>query len=215
MRLLISDLDGTLVDTFPDLYASALLTLEKWKIPPLPLNQSFLKAKAGTSAWELLYALGGERIKDLKEEIVPAMIEIYRVRLFQESRPFPGTERWFESFAVAIVTNKPRPLAEPIVEHFFRGKYVLLLTPEDTGAPKPSPLPYARALQELGEESALVVGDDRRDYDPCIPLNLPFVVARYGYIKEEEWTGLPPLPGIGTPCELLDVAVSMGYLRGG
>jgi phosphoglycolate phosphatase len=210
MNLLISDLDGTLVDTFPDLYASALESLKRFHVSPLFCEPSCLRAKAGTSAWELLYALAGEKIVGLREEIVFTMIEIYKNRLTRESRPFPGTQSWFHFFTIAVVTNKPRELAEPILHHFFPKKYALLLTPDDTGEKKPSPLPYRQALDRLGEKSALVVGDDRRDYEAASPMNLPFVIAAYGYSKEEEWQEYPSLPRIHTPADLLTIAPSLG-----
>lgn len=201
-RLLITDLDGTLVDTFPDLYASALTALQGLGISPREHTPTEARAYAGAGARGLLRFLLPEG-EEPSEALIQEMIRAYAGRLTRASLPFPGTASWFAQWTVAVVTNKPRELAEPILKRFFPGRYALLVTPQDAGAPKPSPLPYARVLESLHPKETWVIGDDPRDYEAVLPLKLPFVIAGYGYFPPGTWDPYPHLPRIQEPEELL------------
>ena len=112
------DLDGTLVETAPDLVGALNVVLVEQGMAPAPLTA--VRQLVGHGVRGLLtraYAMAGLTITEARiDELRPRFIEIYRARIAEESRPYPGC---LESLAdlrargakLAVCTNKPEGLA--------------------------------------------------------------------------------------------------------
>lgn len=178
---LLLDLDGTLVDTAPQLVHAALAALTAHGITTAVADAASalatLRTYAGAGAQALLAHLSG---RDPEPSWVATMLECYREQVVA-SQPYPGWTQVLAQYPWAVVTNKPRRFAAPLLARWWP-EGVILLTPDDAAA-KPDPAGVMMALKRIGvtAEYALLVGDDRRDAQAAAAAGVRFVLARYGY----------------------------------
>lgn len=192
-RAILFDLDGTLVDTAPDLaYAANAVRIEAG-LPPLPLAAYRPVASAGARGLlKVALDLGPEHADyDTRRR---RFLDIYRDNLSRESRLFPDmdeTLRGFERRKLpwGVVTNKPEWLAQPLMQQLGLASRAACLIGAREGLPvKPAPdglLLAARELQ-LPPGDCLYVGDDRRDVIAARAAAMPVLAAAWGYIGAGE-----------------------------
>ncbi len=212
IRAVLFDLDGTLVDTAPDLGYTINLMRDRRGQSPLPANALRARASHGS---QVLIELGfGVTQSDaafpaLRQEF----LEIYETHLADQSRLFPGMDRLlstFESRGIAwgVVTNKPARFTEPLLERLGLTDKAACVVSGDTCAhakPAPEPMLHACRAVALRPEQCLYVGDAERDVQAARAAGMPVLVALYGYLAEtdhpEAWGG----DGyINQPLDLLD-----------
>ena len=120
---IVFDLDGTLVDTAPDLIGSLNVVLAEQGLPALPTEAA--RILVGRGARILIergfLAAGRSLDDDRKAGLVSRFIEIYRSRIASESRPFDGVERALDALAargakLSVCTNKPTDLSVLLLE---------------------------------------------------------------------------------------------------
>lgn len=202
--VLLVDLDGTYVDTFPDLARAAGLAAEAHGLPiRLTLDAPPLRVAAGGGAAAMLRALTG--LDELPAAATATMIDLYAADIAGRSRVFAGAESW-AAHPVAVVTNKPLRLAARLLGRLFE-RPPLLCTPETAGAPKPAAAMMFEAVRRLGAEpaDAVVVGDDPRDEAAAAAAGMRFVAAAWGYAPPETWAGRRDIAVLAAPRELLDL----------
>ena len=207
MHLILFDLDGTLLDTAPDLGAALNQQRSEHKLPPLPTEQirplvshgspALLKLGFGIEPQDSRYA--GMRVR---------LLEIYRERLTRETQFFSGAETVLSTLeqrnlSWGIVTNKPTALTEPLVAAFgLRARAACVVSGDSTPRRKPHPdqLLRACALANRAPSQAVYVGDAERDVQAAHSAGMLALVALYGYIgaseQPEHWQadGLLPKP---------------------
>lgn len=190
-RFVLFDLDGTLVDTAPDLAAAVNALREAEGLAPLPFNA--LRPVCSQGARGLL-----RRAFDIGPDDAPfeglraRFLERYASCLAQRSRPFPGIETLLQhldraNMPWAIVTNKPRAYAEPLVDALDWGSRVAtLVAGDDTPRPKPAPDPVLLACTQIGRDpaSGIYVGDDPRDVAAARAVPMQCVAVSWGYIED-------------------------------
>lgn len=213
VRVVLFDLDGTLLDSAPDLGAVANALRSAAGMEPLPL--SHYRPYVGTGARGMLrIALGLEpsatNFDQLKEEFFSA----YEGFLMQHARLFPGVPAVVQvleqrGIQWGIVTNKSERFTLPITQIESTLSHAkVIISGDTTPHSKPHPEPLLQACRHLNVEvkDAIYVGDDERDMQAARAAGMKAIAAEYGYLGGAEsviaWN---PDAVIKSPLELLDL----------
>lgn len=205
------DLDGTLLDTAPDMVSVFDLLCIEAGVPVVDFTTARAQVSNGsTGLLRLRFAEAGTgRFETLRARY----LELYRENLAVRSALFPGGADMLASIEQrglpwGIVTNKPGWLAEPLLEALgLRERAASVVCGDTLPERKPHPLPLLHAAQEIGvaPERCAYVGDALRDVQAARSAGMRPIVASFGYIDEgephEQW---PAEAWIDTPAGLLD-----------
>ncbi|MGQ0501318.1 MAG: phosphoglycolate phosphatase [Panacagrimonas sp.] len=183
------DLDGTLVDTAPDLGHAANLVRAECGLPPLP--DADYRPVASSGARGLLgVALG--ITPDHADFPVhrDSFLAHYRANLSRVSRPFPGVAELLRAIELkglrwGVVTNKPGWLTLPLMQQLdLAERAACIVSGDSTPRPKPAPDPLLLACEQIGLTPAdcIYVGDDLRDIESAQAARMRSVAAGWGYI---------------------------------
>ncbi len=191
-RAVLFDLDGTLADTAPDLVAAVARLRQRLGLPEIDL--SHLPPLAGRGAVALMSAGLAELDAAQRDPLRAQYLDDYRDNCWDRSRPFDGVPALLErlmamGLSIAVVTNKLRALAEPVIERAgWSGRVAVLVAGDDAARPKPAPDPVERACRLLGVATgdAVMVGDDRRDVEAGRAAGCRTVAAAWGYFGPDE-----------------------------
>ena len=193
LKLVLFDLDGTLLDTAPDMGAALNALRAEHKLAPLP--QDRIRPHVSQGAPALLKLGFGIEPQDTRfAEMRSRYLAIYQERLALETRPFHGIEPLLAELVDmglpwGVVTNKPGWLTEPLLEALKLRKRAACVVSGDTIArrkPYPDPLLHAARLCRVAPEASVYVGDAPRDVEAAHAAGMLAVVALYGYLGEEE-----------------------------
>ena len=190
--LVLFDLDGTLVDSAPDLCGSANDMRVERGLEPKPYQQ--LRPLVGTGARGMIgaaFGLGpddGAEFTALRDEF----LERYARRLLQQTRPFDGIEAVLarleaEGVAWGIVTNKPSRYTLPIINGLGLGtRAAAIVCGDTTPFAKPHPAPLLEAARRCGAvpTRSVYVGDDLRDVHAGRAAGMSTVAAAWGYLGD-------------------------------
>jgi 2-phosphoglycolate phosphatase len=205
------DLDGTLVDTAPDMGAALNNLLIEENLEPLPLAT----IRPLVSQGGLVLTRLGFADKVHETEIEPLRLRYlqhYHAIVADESRLFDGyadilDELEARSIPWGIVTNKPEWLTHPLLEQLDLALRTGVVIGGDTlEQRKPHPLPLQVAAERLGVScyNCIYVGDDERDIVAGKAAEMKTLVAAYGYIEDTASIGAWQADGvIDHPRELL------------
>jgi len=211
MRAILFDLDGTLVDSAPDLAGAGNALRVARGLAPLPL--AHFRPMVGSGARGMVgQALGigpdDEAFPALRDEFLGH----YASRLADETRVFEAVEPVLAAIAHAglpwgIVTNKATRFTEPLLRALgLDGRAAAWVCGDTTPFAKPHPQPLLEAARRLGlpPTDCVYVGDDLRDVQAGRAAGMATVAAAWGYLglsdPIDDW-GADHV--IGTPSELL------------
>lgn len=211
MKAVLFDLDGTLVDTAPDLGHALNLQLQRHGKSPLPDAKIRPIASHGTRG---LLALGfGLTPEDVAFNTMrDEYLALYDQVFTRSPRLFDGFAHVLQHFEQqglpwGIVTNKPRRFTQPLVASMGLDKHAAaVVSGDDAPQPKPSPATLLLACQQMGisPQDCLYVGDAERDIQAGRAAGMKTAVALFGYLDH---TDAPDTWGadvmINTPSELL------------
>lgn len=192
------DLDGTLLDTAPDLAQALNQLLKKYGHPVLSLEEIRPTVAQGSAG------MLGKGFKMTPEDprYVPIRTEFldsYRQCMTQKTNFFPGIEQVLKYLDDAkipwgIVTNKPGWLAEPLLKHFKLNERYRCLVAGDLlpkRKPHPEPLWHACQLVNVNPEQSLYIGDAEEDAIAAKAAGMKCLIAKYGYAdpnkQSHEW----------------------------
>ncbi len=188
-RGVLFDLDGTLIDSAPDLAGAANRLRADHGLEPLPLEM--LRPMVGSGARGMVgvafgVAPGEPRFEPLRD----AFLAHYEAGLLQSTQPFEGVDRMLAALDVAaipwgIVTNKATRFTSPIVAGLGLAQRAAVVVCGDTTAhskPHPEPLWHAARAMGLAPESMVYVGDDLRDAQAARAAGMAMVAATWGYL---------------------------------
>ena len=189
IRCVLFDLDGTLLDSAPDLAGAANAMRESRGLEPLPLDR--YRAYSGSGARGMLKVAfdaepGHARFDDLKQEF----FDQYQVRLTWNTRVFDGVDRLIAALVGAglpwgVVTNKGQRFTVPLLQAMpLFHSAATVISGDTTPHTKPHPAPLLEAARQVGLEPAtcLYVGDDVRDMQAGRAAGMRTVAAQYGYL---------------------------------
>jgi 2-phosphoglycolate phosphatase len=212
---LLLDLDGTLLDTAPDM--GGALNRLRAEHGLGPLHATVIRPVVSHGAMRLV-ALGFPGAKGAEfERLRRRFLEIYAKNLAVGTRLFPGFERVFERLEAlrlpwGIVTNKPGWLTDPLLGALGLARRAACTVSGDTVAekkPHPLPLLHAAGLIRVSPDRCIYVGDAERDIQAGRAAGMATVVAAYGYLSADDHPERWQAHGmVHAPCELLD------WLRG-
>ncbi len=211
LAAVLLDLDGTLLDTGPDMVRIVNRLRIADQLAPLPYAHLRQYVSHGSAA--LLRAAfpdaDGARLAGLQSHF----LELYRQHLVVETRLFPGFDQVLaalETHAIpwGVITNKPGWLTEPLLRQLaLYERAACVLSGDSLPVSKPDPLPLLTAAQRMAvaPERCLYLGDALRDMQAARAANSVALGARYGYIGPQEITAHWPVTAwIDSPVELLD-----------
>jgi phosphoglycolate phosphatase len=192
------DLDGTLIDTAPDMGGALNKLLIEEQRTPLPLEAIRPYVSQGGL---VLTRLGFDGFVDEAEieSLRLRFLQHYRDIVADNSRLFDGYEAVLceleaRSIPWGIVTNKPEWLTHPLLEQLDLARRCAVVIGGDTlPQRKPHPRPLQVAAERIGVEcpDCIYVGDDERDIIAGQAAGMKTLVAAYGYIEEgcdtREW----------------------------
>lgn len=182
------DLDGTLVDSLPDIRRGLHASLTG-RADVSCLTAARVQAMVGHGARVLveraLEACGLPRGEDAVESALQAFRAAYAPLLPGDTHAFPGVHAMLRSLVrdgvpIGVATNKPGPLARTIVQARFAGLLSVVVGPDDAGAHKPDPAMLAMAAAALQARPALYVGDSPVDIVAARALGIPCVAVTFG-----------------------------------
>ena len=190
---IVFDLDGTLVDTAPDLIGALNVVLHEQKLPPLPLSAARVMVGRGARALiEQGFAAAGEA---LDAEHTPALfdrfIAVYRNRIADESRPYGGVLETLDVLAGAgaklvVCTNKFTDLSVALLDALgMTSRFAAVVGADSAPAPKPDPRHLQAAIAAAGgrDDRALMVGDSASDIGAARAAKVMSVVVSFGYTE--------------------------------
>lgn len=188
------DLDGTLVDSAPDLAGAANDMRQRRGLPALPYEA--LRPHAGSGARGMLGTAFGLAPTDAGYDALRDEFHAhYQTRMLQETRPFDAAFRVLEALdhhglAWGIVTNKAQRFAGPLVQAMGLQRCAVLVSGDSTPHTKPHPAPLLEAARSMGVSPAacVYVGDDARDVAAGRAAGMQALAAAWGYLG----AGQPP-----------------------
>jgi N-acetyl-D-muramate 6-phosphate phosphatase len=191
IQAVLFDLDGTLVDTAPDLAAALNHVVAEEGLPTLPLEDIRPHVSQGGLALIKL-AFQQHRQEHELEPLRLRLLDYYFEHIADYSRLFDGFEAVLQtlehnSIPWGIVTNKPGWLTEPLLQKLKLDKRsAVTISADTTPQKKPHPLPLTTAAEliNVGCRQCLYVGDDPRDIIAGNAAQMITVIAKYGYISE-------------------------------
>jgi phosphoglycolate phosphatase len=189
--IIVFDLDGTLVDTAPDLVAAVNYVLAREGLPPLPLESA--RKMIGSGARALIErGLEQEGVTMSPADVsrlTDDFIDYYREHIADESRPFDGLDDALDALAAdgfrfAVCTNKLEGLSRLLLDQLNMSKRFAAICGADTfGVSKPDPTSLRETVARAGGEiaSAIMVGDSGTDIGAARRAGVPVIGVTFGY----------------------------------
>ncbi len=202
-RLVLFDLDGTLVDTAPDLTRAVNRMLAQLALPAVAQNDVCRWVGDGVRLL-VSRALGAgcdASVASAREQRgIDLFWSAYGREICVDSRPYAGVMPTLaglrsRGFRLACVTNKPRSLALSLLEAVaLRSQFDLVVGGDTLAQKKPDPAPLIFACNELGVSPAetVMVGDSANDVRAARAAGIAVICVSYGYNQEVDLATLGP-----------------------
>ncbi len=211
----IFDLDGTLVDTAPDLSAALNHVLTAAGGTPLALEDVRHMVGAGARALiERGIAANGSRLADAdRDGMLDLFLRHYEAHIADRSRPFPGAAALLERLgaagvALGLCTNKPQALTLALLDALdLRRHFAAIVGADAAPGKKPHPAHLECVLARLGGDGpAVMIGDSPTDVAAARAFGIPVIAVDYGY------SPVPPAE-LGADALIADLAALAPLLR--
>ena len=193
IRTVLFDLDGTLLDTAPDLADALNVVLTENNKPALPFEAIRpVVSHGGIALIKLGFEL--EPSNPAFEPLRQRLLEIYRENISRLTRPFPGITEVLEiledrGISWGIVTNKPGWLTDPLLKDLrLYNRAVAVVSGDTLNESKPHPAPMLHACKLADSEPAhcVYIGDAKRDIEAGINAGMHTLVALFGYLHDDD-----------------------------
>jgi len=186
-RLVLFDLDGTLLDSAPDMAATVDRMRAARGQGPMLLEDLRPHVSKGSRAMSA--AAFPELHGDVPGEMIREFLDIYEQEMGAHSRPFDGVAELLDAIEAdgarwGIVTNKPEYLAKKALPQLgWAARSAILVGGDTLPERKPHPLPLLHSAETLGVaiDECVYVGDDQRDIDAARAAGMRSIVALWGY----------------------------------
>ncbi len=189
------DLDGTLVDTAPDLVRATNEIMDLLELPHCDLDD--MRKIVGRGARAAVVSAAGLHDRKLSDEelqvLLPIFLQTYEKGISLRSKVYDGAHQCLkllkeEGAKLVICTNKPTHLANKVLDelgilHDFLGVY----GPESTPKIKPDPLHLLTAIAGVdgNSQKAILVGNSENDVIAAQEANVPVIVTSFGYTTKK------------------------------
>lgn len=203
VKLVLFDLDGTLVHSAPDLAYAANLMLRELGLREQPYERIVGWIGGGMVRLvkrALTGKLDGEPAPDVLDRGLASFKKHYAANLTRHTRAVPGAVETLSAlaaldFVLGCVTNKPETFVRPLLERLELMKYMGVVVAGDTvSARKPDPLPLRYACQQAGTAPAraVMIGDSDNDLLAAHAAGTHSGAVTYGYNQGRDVRGLEP-----------------------
>jgi phosphoglycolate phosphatase len=194
IRAVVFDLDGTLIDSAPDLRVAVNKLMAEHRRQPLSLQQ--VKMMIGDGAAKLVErafaATGGEPAVSEMPDLTTRFLGFYEGHAAELTRPYPGVTETLsylraDGLALGICTNKPEAATREILHDLTLDGYFDAVLGGDSidGARKPDPRILQGVLDAIGiaANHSVMVGDATNDVGVARALGVPVILVSYGYTR--------------------------------
>jgi phosphoglycolate phosphatase len=215
-RLAVIDLDGTLVDSVPDLAYCVDETMLQVDLPPR--GEARVRQWVGNGVERLvrralINSLEGEPEPSLFDRAYPIFLDLYSVHASERSRLFPGAREGLAFLKQAgarlgCVTNKASRFTVPLLRDLgVYDEFELVLSGDSLPKKKPDPLPLLYAAEHFGVKprEALLVGDSISDVKAARAAGFAVVCVSYGYNHGRDIRTAKPDAVVDTLSKLVEV----------
>lgn len=213
-RGVLIDLDGTLIDTAPDIAAAANATLADLECAALEIAQ--VRSFIGEGIAVLVRRTLGERMSksEVETKFAPALENFERHYASANGRYsslYPGVAEGLRAMRgmglkTGCVTNKSLRFAEPLLARFALLELLdTLVAGDSTAAKKPDPAPVLEACRRLGvpPQECVLIGDSAHDVHAARAAGMPFVAVPYGYGGKEDLQSAPSIANLAQAAQFL------------
>jgi phosphoglycolate phosphatase len=186
---LIFDLDGTLVDTAPDLLAALNHALALEGRPPV--NPANLRQLVGHGARvmiaEAFKTAIGPTDPEMAERMLKTFLAFYRDHIADQSRPWAGVVETLEVLKaqgahMGVLTNKPHDLSVLLLQKLkLDGYFASVFGQGRVPYMKPDPRIFADVVRDCGATSGLMIGDSETDVETARAAGAPVILVSFGY----------------------------------
>lgn len=190
------DLDGTLLDTAPDLLVATNVVRARRGLAPIDMPLFRNTVSRGARAM-LGVGLPGfaSMAPEAQAELVQEFLDAYEQAVFRDTVLFPGMAQVLDhldaaGIPMAIVTNKPARMTTQLLDAMaLSRRFGSVIGGDSLLERKPHPLPVLTACNALGVEPArsLFIGDDVRDIAAGAAAGCRTVAAAWGYVEHDAW----------------------------
>jgi len=192
IRGVLFDLDGTLLDTAPDMALALNRLLQEQGRPAIAFDQ--IRPHVSHGALALIRIGFPDADQEQVESLRARFLELYRADLAAETRLFPGFESVLAELEArglpwGVVTNKPAFLTEPLLAATKLSTRARCIVSGDTlpqRKPHPAPLLHAASLLELAASDCVYLGDAERDVRAAHAAGMRALIALFGYLGEHD-----------------------------
>ncbi len=191
---ILFDLDGTIVDTAPDLMAAHNYVMKKFGHNQKKLSD--IKSLAGRGAWIMMQNSFKKEIKDekLKKLMVDEFINFYGKNINNSSKPLKGIKDFLEwakkeNISLAVCTNKREKLATDLLKKLEMIDYFEFVAGADTfqyNKPDPRHLTNVVEIIKGDIKKTLMVGDSEVDAQSAENAKIPFILVEDGYTEKNK-----------------------------
>lgn len=192
LRAVLFDLDGTVLDTAPDMVNALNQLRAENNLAALPYDT----VRSGVSHGAARVVAIGFPHQDAETALTlqRRFLAIYRGALARETKLFPGMETVLDflderGLKSGIVTNKAAWLTEPLLDELrLRTRFACVVSGDTLPQrkPHPEPLLHAAQLAQVEAHQCIYVGDAERDVQAAHAAGMPALVANYGYLRADE-----------------------------
>lgn len=187
---IVFDLDGTLIDSAPDLQAAASKVLERLGKDPLSLDETrrFIGQGAGVFVGEMMSARDIAASTELHASLLEEFLELYELAVDKASY-YPGVQEVLDTLhnaghGLALCTNKPERPARAVIRHMdMEHIFEVVVAGGMLSTRKPEPDMLLKAVSDLGGRPAVFVGDSEIDAETARRAGIAFALYTGGYRK--------------------------------
>ncbi len=189
---ILFDLDGTLVDTAPDLMDAHNHVMKKFGHKEKKLSD--IKSLAGKGAWVMMQRSFRQEIKDkkIKKEMTKEFIDFYSKNIDKGSKPINGVMEFLKwaktkNISMAVCTNKQERLAVDLLKKLRMYEYFEYVAGSDTfpfNKPDPRHLTDVVEIIQGDLKKTIMVGDSEVDGMSAENAKIPFVLVKDGYTEK-------------------------------
>lgn len=196
VRAILFDLDGTLVDTAPDIAAAVGATLQDLDRPPI--DDAVVRSYIGRGVDVLLHrvltgARDGNAAIDTHKHARAIFLEHYGAHNGRTARVYAGVREGLVhaeriGLALCCVTNKPQAFSDALLAEVDLARYFAFVLGGEAlpkGKPDPAPLLHAATRLGLAPKECLMVGDSSNDAVAARAAGMPVVLVGYGYTEDQ------------------------------
>ena len=214
-KLILYDLDGTLVDTRRDIINGVRYALKTLNGPELTDDE--IKDCVGTGLHALIRQVFRTEDEKLADRGSKLYREHYKKHMLDHTHLYAGAReflKYFKDCKQAVITNKPNPFSSQILEALGVASYFIAILAGDNGLPfKPDPAAIRHLMEETNatEEEVLFVGDSPIDIQAARNAGVEIVTLSHGFASEAALREAKPNYLVQNFTELLRLAKEKGW----